>query len=82
MVTDNNFELYMKKHWAAFIIPTFLIILGLIISLTQSLFAFLGSLMIIFNIFKILSLRSVSWKLTTSDLYITSGIFPWSKTYI
>ncbi len=82
MATEQNFELIAKKHWATFTIPTLVILLGLIFSQLSTFFKYFGIAMIVLNAIKIYSLTTVKWTLTSTDLYITKGILPWTKTQL
>jgi hypothetical protein len=82
MNTQSNFEITAKKHWATFIIPGVLVLIGLLFLTSSTIWKVLGLLLIVFNIIKLISLNSVKWTLTSSDLYITKGFLPWAKTQI
>ena len=68
-----------QKHWATYIIPVLFIVLGLFFLIAKN--YFLGSVLSVYGIAKILSNRSTSWMLTNEDLVIKSGFLPWRKIY-
>lgn len=71
-----------KKHWVVFVIPFFMIIVGLFFMLTtMKYYIMAGIVIILFSVMKILDYKSSKWILTKNELIIKSGFMPWKKTY-
>ncbi len=65
-----------SKHWAAYLFPLFIILLGILF-----IFPF-GIILILFGFYMLLNIKSKKWILTENELIISSGFFPWHKSYL
>lgn len=70
-----------KKHWITFIIPAIVLLTGgLLAGFTDSGWRYLGWLIMLPGIYKVIFLLSVKWQLFPDHLLVTEGVFPWSRT--
>lgn len=70
-----------KKHWITFIIPAAVLLTGcLVAGYTDGILRYLGWLILLSGLYRIVYLLSVKWQLFPDHLLVTEGIFPWGRT--
>lgn len=75
----KNAQLVIQKHWVNYIVPVILMLIGLSMMSTSSFIKYFGYALVAFNVVRVYSIYNVSWTLTQSEVYIRSGMFPWTK---
>lgn len=82
----NSFPILSKKHWIVYASYGILILIGLLCIFTNKIFSSevfgrpIGLILVVYNVFKMLSVSKVKWELTSKELIISGGLMPWSKT--
>ncbi|MCE7042796.1 SHOCT domain-containing protein [Dyadobacter sp. CY312] len=79
MAIQTDFEITAKKHWLTFILPGIIVLMGILMLGSSTVWKVLGAVLILFNVIKLISLGSVRWTLSPAGLYVTRGILPWTK---
>lgn len=71
-----------KKHWIVYVLPTVLVIAGLVFVIgEQPIFKAAGAAVSLLGLFLILKKATEKWHLTDQYLIIEEGIMPWAKKY-
>ena len=75
-----DLEFVSRKHWIAYVIPAVILLFGILMLTGTHYWRITGLLVIVGAACKIISLRTVRWKITPEELDIKGGILPWSRT--
>jgi hypothetical protein len=71
-----------KKHWIVYVLPTVLVVAGLVLATgEETVMKAAGAAISLFGLVLILKRATEKWHLTDRHLVIEEGIMPWAKKY-